>query len=174
MRGACHGSVLAGHTKTNSDTTPHIFSYSGQRCWCEIDKDHIFRVPLLAVIFFHLCRGEKQDAKNFYRNRPLTHQHALFPCYYFWSLHVDPAISMATSVFADVFIRYECVLLPVTPPSTKELNHFESVAPSFHIHFHEQEATLWNSTFASVAHRYFFPPLTEKTDVWFENVAFWN
>lgn len=69
---------------------------------------------------------------------------------------------MATSVSADVFMRYEHVLLPVPPrPPIKELDHFESVAPSFHIHFHEQEATLWNRTFVSVAHRA-PPPLNRK------------
>lgn len=141
MKGACHGSASAGLAKTNSDAPPHISWLSGHRCWCKIDEDHIFQIPFLAVIF-PSPQGGKHDAKNFCRHRPLAHRRAVFPCCYFWSLHVDPAISMATSVSADVFMRYEHVLLPVPPPqpSIKELVHFESVAPSFHMRFYEQEA----------------------------------
>lgn len=146
MKGACHGSASAGLTKTNSDAPPHISWLSGHRCWYKIDEDHIFQIPFLVVIF-PSPQGGKHDAKNFCRHRPLAHRPAVFPCCYFWSLHVDPAISMATSVSADVFMRYEHVLQPVPltlppPPSIKELVHFESVAPSFHMHFYEQEAAL--------------------------------
>lgn len=148
MKGACHGSVWAGLTKTNSDAPSHL-SWPLWTPVLVLNRRGSHFPNSFSGSYFSISAGGGQ---NLYRHGALAHRRAVFPCCYFWSFHVDPAISMATSVSADVFMRCERVLLPVPPPSIKELVHFESVAPSFLIHFYEQEAALGNDPFVSAAH----------------------